>query len=62
MLPLTGSSARRARRNHARHVLEEELDRHVEHARQIVQPARPNPVRSVFVLLHLLEGEPNGIT
>ncbi len=49
-------------RNLGRHFLEEELDRHVEYPRQIEKPARPNPVRAAFVLLHLLEGQAEGIT
>ena len=54
---LGGSGGRRRARTGRRHVLEEIGHRHFEHARKLVQPARPDAVGAALILLHLLEGE-----
>src|SRR5262249_28794795 len=51
--------AGRTRRNAGGHLLEEIRDRNIQHASQIEEAARPNPVGAALVLLHLLKGQAN---
>src|SRR3546814_205181 len=53
---------RRAGRHLVGHLVEEEVDGHVEHPRQVEQSARADPVSAAFVLLHLLKGEADGLS
>ena len=53
-----GKAAHR-RRAHRVGIVEKERYRHVQHPAQLVQPARPDPVRAALVFLHLLKGQPD---
>ena len=43
------------------HLVEEVRHRYVQHLGELVKPARTDAVGAAFVLLDLLEGEPDGI-
>src|SRR5229473_4911806 len=52
-----GKAARDRRGAHRIHVVEEEGDRHIQDAAQLMQPARADAVGAPLVYLHLLEGK-----
>jgi hypothetical protein len=54
-------AAARGRCDLGRHLVEEELDRHVEDLGELIEPARADPVRAALVFLDLLEGQPQGL-
>src|SRR5260221_293189 len=55
-----GKTARDRRRAHRIHVVEEERDRHIQDAAQLMQPAGADTVGAALVFLHLLKGQTDG--